>query len=75
MVYIQGMNKAKERNCMDAFFRGMGMIGQIYPPSHPHIETSPESAWNGVGDAFAQTGDNIRDALKEFRYAQGIEPQ
>ncbi|MDR3171384.1 MAG: hypothetical protein LBU17_07130 [Treponema sp.] len=43
------------------------MIGQIYPPKRPSVQTSPASAWNGVGDAFAQAGDNIRDALKEFR--------
>jgi hypothetical protein len=60
---------------MDNFFRGMAMIGQIYPPKRSSVQTSPASAWNGVGDTFAQAGDNIRDALEEFRDAQGIEPQ
>jgi hypothetical protein len=60
---------------MNSFFRGMAMIGQIYPVKRNAVQTSPASAWKGVGDAFAQAGDNIRDAIKEFRDAQGIEPK
>jgi hypothetical protein len=72
VVYIEGMIKVKERNCMDAFLYGMGTIGQIFPrlPEEPPPETSP---WLGVGDAFAATGDSLRWAMKEFGDAQGIE--
>jgi hypothetical protein len=52
---------------MNNYFRGVAMIGQIFPTMRRRpAQTSAVSAWNGVGDAFAQAGDNIRDALKEF---------
>jgi hypothetical protein len=58
------MMKEKERNYIDAFFYGMGTIGQIFPhlPEEPP-ETSP---WQGVGDAFAADGDSLRWAMKEL---------
>ena len=52
------------------FFEGMGTIGQIFPPVRRSGHTNWASAWHGVGDAFAEAGDNLRDAIDEFRNTQ-----
>jgi hypothetical protein len=54
------------------FFQGMGTIGQIFPPARQPEPANWASAWQGVGDAFAAAGDNLRDAINEARSAQGI---
>ncbi|MDR1232549.1 MAG: hypothetical protein LBK61_14245 [Spirochaetaceae bacterium] len=65
--------KARETNSAYLFFQGMGTIGQIFPPVRQPKPDNWASAWQGVGDAFAATGDNLRDATDEFRNSQGIE--
>ncbi|GHU06288.1 hypothetical protein FACS1894147_13040 [Spirochaetia bacterium] len=61
-------------NTAGLFFQGMATIGQLFPslPEEPE-ETPLESAWRGVGDAFAETGDTMRFAIKEFKNAQRLE--
>ena len=64
----------KENNTTRLFFQGMATVGQLFPslPEEPE-ETPLESAWRGVGDAFAEAGDDMRLAIREFRNAQGLE--
>jgi hypothetical protein len=65
--------KTRETGSAYLFFQGMGTIGQIFPPSRqPPKPANWASAWQGVGDAFAAAGDNLRDAIDEFRNTQGI---
>jgi hypothetical protein len=53
------------------FFYGMGTIGQLFPPVPPiQMTVGPASAWKGVAASFFQTGNNIREALKEFSESQ-----
>ncbi|GHV13149.1 hypothetical protein FACS189491_07600 [Spirochaetia bacterium] len=64
----------KESNTARLFFQGMATIGQLFPSLPEESEEAPlESAWRGVGDAFAEAGDNMRFAIKEFKNAQGLE--
>jgi hypothetical protein len=65
--------KTTENNTASLFFQGMGTIGQIFPPIRKPQESSPASAWQGVGDAFAAAGDNLRLAIREFKDARGLE--
>jgi hypothetical protein len=62
----------RETNNTYLFFQGMGTIGQIFPPTRQPKPANWASAWQGVGDAFAAAGDNLRDAIDEFRNTQGI---
>jgi hypothetical protein len=64
----------KQSSTTRLFFQGMATIGQLFPilPEEPE-ETPLESAWRGVGDAFAEAGDNMRFAIKEFKNAQRLE--
>jgi hypothetical protein len=64
--------KIKETNNTYLFFQGMGTIGQIFPPTRQPKPVNWASAWQGVGDAFAEAGDNLRDAIDEFRNTEGI---
>jgi hypothetical protein len=64
--------KTRETNNIRLFFEGMGTIGQIFPSVRQPEPTNWASAWQGVGDAFAAAGDNLRDAIDEFRNSQGI---
>jgi hypothetical protein len=75
--YTKNMERIiKERNktysVMDGFIKGMATIGQIFPDLPDPEPTNWVSAWQGVGDAFAAAGDNMRDAIAEFRDSQGI---
>jgi hypothetical protein len=71
--YTEDMKlNTKETNNAYLFFQGMGTIGQIFPPVRQPKPANWASAWQGVGDAFAATGDNLRDAADEFRNTQGI---
>ncbi|GHV06455.1 hypothetical protein FACS189485_15000 [Spirochaetia bacterium] len=64
----------KESNTTQFFFQGMATIGQLFPSLPEEPEEAPlESAWRGVGDAFAEAGDNMRLAIKEFKNAQRLE--
>jgi hypothetical protein len=65
--------KTMENNTVNLFFQGMGTIGQIFPPIQKPRRTSPASSWQGVGDAFAAAGDNLRLAIREFKDARGLE--
>jgi hypothetical protein len=60
-------------NTVRLFFQGMGTIGQIFPSVHEPEPVNWASAWQGVGDAFAAAGDNLRTAIGEFRDAKGID--
>jgi hypothetical protein len=74
MRYTKRMKELKKRNNMTSlFFQGMGSIN-LFPrlPEEPEAD-SLVSAWQGVGDAFAEAGDNMRLAIKEFKNAQGLE--
>jgi hypothetical protein len=53
------------------FFQGAETIGQIFPPARQSEPANWTSAWQGVGDAFAAAGDNLRDAIDEVHKAQG----
>jgi hypothetical protein len=64
--------KTKETDNTRLFFQGMGTIGQLFPPVRQPSHTDWASAWQGVGDAFAAAGDNLRDAIEEVRNTQGI---
>ncbi|MDR1218973.1 MAG: hypothetical protein LBK73_05115 [Treponema sp.] len=64
--------KTKETNNTHLFFQGMGTIGQIFPPVRQPKPANWASAWQGVGDAFAAAGDNLRNAIDEFRKTQAI---
>jgi hypothetical protein len=46
--------KTRETNNASLFFQGMGTIGQIFPPVRQPKPANWASAWQGVGDAFAQ---------------------
>jgi hypothetical protein len=63
----------KETDNIHLFFKGMGTIGQIFPPVRPPKPSNWASAWEGVGDAFAAAGDNLRDAIDEVRSTMGDE--
>ncbi|MDR1469398.1 MAG: hypothetical protein LBT00_08910 [Spirochaetaceae bacterium] len=64
--------RTRKTNTAHLFFQGMGTIGQIFPSVRQPSRTDWVSAWQGVGDAFAATGDNLRDAIDEFRSTRGI---
>jgi hypothetical protein len=64
--------KTKETGAAYLFFQGMGTIGQIFPSVRQPEPANWASAWQGVGNAFAAAGDNLRDAIDEVRSAQGI---
>jgi hypothetical protein len=51
----------------DKFLDSMATVGQLFPPVPP-VQTGggTDSAWRGVAASFAQAGDSIRAALKEF---------
>jgi hypothetical protein len=50
---------------IDDFFKGMGSISLF--PQLPRYEELPRvSPWQGVADAFAQTGNSMRAAIKQF---------
>jgi hypothetical protein len=73
MGYAKGMKmKKRETNTTSLFFQGMGTIGLIFPPVRQPKPVNWASAWQGVGDAFAATGDNLRNAIDEFRNSQGV---
>jgi hypothetical protein len=59
-----------ETDSMRLFFQGMGTIGQIFPSVRKPKPVGWASAWEGVGDAFAAAGDNLRDAIDEVRGTQ-----
>jgi hypothetical protein len=59
-----------ETNSMRLFFQGMGTIGQFFPSVSKPKPADWASAWEGVGDAFAAAGDNLRDAIDEVRDIQ-----
>lgn len=64
--------KAKNEtySVMDGFIRGMGSL-TLFPDLPDHEpETSP---WQGVLDAFAAAGDDLRFAINEFKNAQRFE--
>jgi hypothetical protein len=63
----------KETDSIRLFFKGMGTIGQIFPPVRTPEPSNWASAWEGVGDAFAAAGDNLRDAIDEVRSTMGDE--
>jgi hypothetical protein len=71
---MKGIVKKRKNtySVMDGFIKGMATIGQIFPDLPDQEPTNWASAWQGVGDAFAAAGDNMRDAIAEFREAQGI---
>ncbi|MDR3170783.1 MAG: hypothetical protein LBU17_04050 [Treponema sp.] len=52
---------------MNPFFEGISRL-TLFPDIKP-LEETTKSAWNGVGDAFAQAGDNLQEAIKEFAEA------
>jgi len=52
---------------MNTFFRGMATIGELTPPPIPYNEYPlPYSEWHGVAKSFAQAGNSIWFAMKEF---------
>jgi len=52
---------------MNKFFRGMATIGELFPPPIPYDKYPlPHSEWGGVANSFAQAGNSIWFALKEF---------
>jgi hypothetical protein len=56
---------------MNDFLRGMTSVGQLFPVPTPYLSyPSQSSAWQGVANSFYQTGNNLRDAIKEFSDAQ-----
>jgi hypothetical protein len=66
----QGMKKiAKETNMsgsvMDNFFKGMGSIS-LFPQLPRYDELPRVSPWQGVANSFAQTGNSMRAAIKQF---------
>ncbi|MDR0997972.1 MAG: hypothetical protein LBL70_02810 [Treponema sp.] len=63
--------KIRETDSVSLFFEGMGTIGQIFPPIRQPKPANWASAWQGVGDAFAAAGDNLRDAIEEVRNTPG----
>jgi hypothetical protein len=69
-AYIKGM-KTRETDSARLFFEGMGTIGQIFPSIRQPKPANWASAWQGVGDAFAAAGDNLRDAIDEVRNTPG----
>jgi hypothetical protein len=75
MGYTKRMKEIKkETNTIRLFFQGMDTIGQLFPQLPEEPEADPlVSAWQGVGDAFAEAGDHMRLAIKEFKNAQGLE--
>jgi hypothetical protein len=50
---------------MENFIKGMGSIN-LFPPVPRYDELSRVSPWQGVADAFAQTGNSMRAAIKQF---------
>jgi uncharacterized protein YukE len=76
MHYTQSMksNGTKRESAGQAFWRGMGSF-DLFPPPPPVPETTTNtlaSAWEGVGNAFAETGDCMRRAMKELCNAEGL---
>ena len=63
----------KERNetssAIDGFIKGMGSLSLFPQLPNPEPETSP---WQGVGDAFAAAGENLRFAIDKVKCAQGL---
>ncbi|GHU50772.1 hypothetical protein FACS1894200_10420 [Spirochaetia bacterium] len=60
------------KNTLSLIIDGMSSIGQLFPTIRHPPKTNPTSVWQGVGDAFAEAGDNIRDAINEVRKSQEI---
>jgi len=51
---------------MGNFIKGMNSVGQLYPAPSTYLDYPPQdSAWKGVADSFRQTGDSLRQAIKE----------
>jgi len=51
---------------MNNFVKGMGSIGQLFPPTiRPSEYPAQNSAWEGVAKSFSQAGDSLRRAIKE----------
>jgi hypothetical protein len=68
--YNKGMRKiAKETNAngsvMDNFLKGMGSIS-LFPRIPRYDELPHVSPWQGVADAFAQTGSSMKSAIEQF---------
>jgi hypothetical protein len=56
---------------MNDFLRGMASVGYLVPDPAAYSDyPAGNSAWRGVANSFYQTGNNLRDALKEFSDAQ-----
>jgi hypothetical protein len=56
---------------MSDFAKGMNSVGQLFPAPCPFSDyPPPHSAWQGVANSFRQTGDSLREAIKEFSDAQ-----
>jgi hypothetical protein len=53
------------------FWKGVGSIGNLWPKPLP--QTNWASAWESVGDAFVETGDNMRDAMQELCDAERLQ--
>jgi len=52
---------------MNTFLRGMATIGELFPPLIPYDKYPlPYSAWRDVANSFAQAGNSIWFAMKEF---------
>jgi hypothetical protein len=49
---------------MNSFVKGMGSLN-LFPPPNKEAETTPNSAWYAVGDAFRAVGNNLRAVMYE----------
>jgi hypothetical protein len=52
-------------NFTHSFFKGMGSIS-LFPQIPDHEEMARVSPWQGVADAFARTGHNMKSAMEQL---------
>jgi hypothetical protein len=63
------MKRQNTYQITDAFVKGMGSLSLFPQLPDPEPEASP---WQGVLDAFAAAGNNLSDAIREFKNDQGL---